>query len=250
MDAIITETNHPVPPPSHPSLDRPLEAVFLLYLFMRQRGKLDARILSGKRKMASQPTSAITQLLDAAARGDAVAVDRFWSAAHGELRALARALLAREGSDCSLQPTALVNEAYLRLGGHEPFQWANRRHFFGAAAQAMRRILVEHARRRGSLKHGGGQAPLPLVDEPAAPKGDGMTVLAIDEALEKLEQVDPLAAEIVTLRYLFGLSIDETAAALDVSARTVDNKWRSARAWLHRELSKGDSTWCGRGHRG
>ena len=196
--------------------------------------------------MASQPASGITQLLDAAAQGDATAVDRFWSAAYEELRGLARTLLAREGSDCSIQPTSLVNRAYPRLHGLGPFRWENRRHFFGAAAKAMRRILVDDARKRGRLKRGGGQAPLPLTDEPAAPERDRLTLLAIAEALEKLEEVDPLAAEVVTLRYLLGLSIDETAAALEVSPRTVDNKWRAARAWLHRELGKGDSAWGAR----
>ncbi len=191
----------------------------------------------------SQP---ITQLLDAATQGDAVAANRLWSAIHEELRRLARAQLGQEGPGCSLQTTSLVNEAYLRLVGNEPVQWANRRHFFGAAAKAMRRILVDDARTRGRLKRGAGQTPGTLPVGLPAPEEDPVRVLAIDEALQKLEQADPRRAELVMLRYFAGLSIDETAAALGVSPRTVDTEWRFARAWLHRELSKGDSTWCGR----
>ena len=204
----------------------------------------------GKRVLAKPSTGAITQLLDAAAQGDAPAVERFWTAAHEEVRTLARVHLAREGPECSLQTTALANEVYLRLGGNAPFRWANRRHFFGAVAKAIREILIDDARKRRRLKRGGGRALLSLDDEVPAPADEPVTVLAIDEALEKLEQVEPVGAEVVRLRYFLGLSIDETATVRDVSARTVDNKWRSARVWLHRELSKGDSTWRGRGPRG
>jgi len=114
----------------------------------------------------------------------------------------------------------------------------------------MRRIVTEEARGRKRLKRDGGRAPLPLLDEPAGPDQDDLEVLAVAEALEKLEQTNPLGARIVQLRYFDGFSIDETAAELGVSPRTVDTKWRAVRAWLHRELSKGDSTWCRRGHRG
>ncbi|MHC4094028.1 MAG: ECF-type sigma factor [Planctomycetota bacterium] len=196
--------------------------------------------------MPSPPGGPVTQLLEAAAQGDAAAVNRLWSAVHKELHRLAQAQLAREGSSCSLQTTELVNEAYLRLIGDSPVEWDNRRHFFAAAAKAMRRILVDDARRRGRAKRGGGQPPAPLLDEPPVPAQDPVRVLAIEEALQKLEQVDPPRAEIILLRYFAGLSIDETAAALGVSARTVDTRWRFAKAWLHRELSKGDSTRCRR----
>jgi RNA polymerase sigma factor (TIGR02999 family) len=177
------------------------------------------------------------------------------------LHGLARAQLAQEGPGCSLQNTSLVNEAYLRLIGDGHVEWANRRHFFAAAAKAMRRICVDDARRRERLKRGGGQAqpagpadasdrsaraPGTLLGDPPAPEQDPAEVLAIDEALQKLEQDDPRRAELVMLRYFAGLSIDETAAALGVSARTVDTEWRFAKAWLHRELSKGSSTCCGR----
>ena len=197
--------------------------------------------------MTSQPGSSVTQLLDAAAQGDATAVNRLWSAIYDELHRLAQAQLAQDGPGCSLQATSLVDEAYLRLIGDGHVEWDNRRHFFAAAAKAMRRILVDDARNRGRLKRGGDQPPAPLPDALPAPEEDLAKVLAVDEALQKLEQVDPPRAEIVLLRYFAGLSIDETAAALGVSPRTVDAGWRFAKAWLHRELSKGDSTWCVRG---
>lgn len=200
--------------------------------------------------MASRPTTAITQLLDAAREGDAAAVERLWPAAHEEVRAIARSHLAREGPGCSLQTTELVDEVWLRLDGNGPLRWENRRHFFGAVAKAIRQILIDDARKERRLKRGGGRARLTLEDDVPASEGEAGMILAIDEALEQLGHVDPLGAEIAKLRYLLGLSIDETAAAIDVSPRTVDNKWRAARAWLHRELGKGNSTWCGRGRRG
>lgn len=195
--------------------------------------------------MAKPAAGPITQVLAAASEGDGTALNRLWSAVYEELHRLARAQLGQEGSCCSLQTTSLVNEAYLRLVGNEPVQWANRRHFFGAAAKAMRRILVDDARTRGRVKRRSGQAPEPLPHELPGPEQDPVKLLAIHEALQKLEQADPRRAELVMLRYFAGLSIDETAAALDVSPRTVDTEWRFARAWLHRELSKGDSTWGG-----
>ncbi|MBU0717208.1 MAG: sigma-70 family RNA polymerase sigma factor [Planctomycetes bacterium] len=206
---------------------------------------MDAPFSYGEGVVTTRPESPITKLLDAATPGNAAAANRLWSTIHEELCQLARAQLAHEGPGCSLQATSLVNEAYLRLIGDDHVEWANRRHFFGAAAKAMRRILVDDARSRGRLKRGGGQTPGQPDEEPPATEEDPLRLLAISEALEKLEQADPPRAEIVMLRYFAGLSIDETAAALDVSPRTVDTGWRFARAWLHRELSKGDSTWGG-----
>ncbi len=188
----------------------------------------------------------ITQLLDSAAQGDPAAQNRLWSAVYEEVHSIARAQLAQEGPNCPLQPTLLVNEAYLRLVGDGQVEWTSRRHFFGAAARAMRRILVDDARSRGRMKRGSGKIVGPLPDEIPGPDGDPATLLAMSDALDKLEQVDPPRAEIVMLRYFAGLSIDETAAALNVAPRTVDTGWRFARAWLFRELSKGDSTWGGR----
>ena len=191
--------------------------------------------------MADTDPGPVTQLLVAAGQGDAAAADRLWSTVYDELRRLARGQLAREHSGCSLDSTSLVHEAYLRLVGREPIEWANRRHFFAAAARAMRHIRVEDARRRGRFKRGGGRQASPLTDEPPIFDDDPVEVLAIDEALRNLEKVSPRQAEIVMLRYFAELSVDDTAEALGVSPRTVDYEWRFARAWLHRELSRDDT---------
>ncbi len=191
--------------------------------------------------MAARNPGPVTQLLVAAGRGDAAAADRLWSAVYDELRRVARCQLAREGPGCTLDSTSLVHEAFLRLTGDEPIEWANRRHFFGAAARAMRRIRVDDARKRGRFKRGGGQQPELSNEEPPVFDDDPVEVLAVDEALQNLEHTAPRQAEVVMLRYFAGLSVDETAGALDVSPRTVDYEWRFARAWLHRELSKGDT---------
>ena len=189
--------------------------------------------------MATNPQP-LTQLLVATRQGDRLAADRLWSTVYDELHRLAQWQLAREGPRCNFDSTSLVHEAFLRLIGDEPVEWANRRHFFGAAARAMRRIRVDDARRRGRLRHGGGRQPDPISEDPPVFGDDPTEVLAIDEALQSLERAAPRQAEVVMLRYFAGLSVDETAAALAVSPRTVDYEWRFARAWLHRELTKGD----------
>ena len=199
--------------------------------------------------MTSRATRPITQLLHAATKGDQAARERLWSTVYDEIHHLAQIQLAGEGRGCQLQPTALVNEAYLRLVGDNQMEWTGRRHFFGAAAQAMRRILVDNARSRGRLKRGAGKQPAALPEDLPSPESDPVRLLAISEALERLERADPPRAEIVVLRYFGGLSIDETAQALHVSSSTVDTAWRFARAWLHRELGKGDTT-IGGGHAG
>lgn len=157
---------------------------------------------------------------------------------YDELRRLARARLARESPGLTLQPTALVHEAYLRLAGDgKARRWDRRGHFFAAAAISMRRILVERARRVGRLRHGGGQIQVELdPDAPAAatPIDD---VLAIDQALDELERLDPRKARVVMLRYFAGLTVEETAEAMDLSPATVKNEWAFARAWLHRVLA-------------
>ncbi|MBL8860877.1 MAG: sigma-70 family RNA polymerase sigma factor [Planctomycetes bacterium] len=158
---------------------------------------------------------------------------------YDELRALARARLAREGAPQTLQATALVHEAWLRLVGPEDPGWKGRGHFFGAAARAMRHVLVDRARARGRDKRGGGAQRVTLdaaAVVSAEPDGD---VLALDEALTRLEAHDPRKAEVVLLRHFAGLELDETAAALGVSASTVKADWAYARAWLLRELERG-----------
>jgi len=183
----------------------------------------------------------VTQLLVAASQGDTRAGSRLWSVVYDELRRLARRQLANESPDCTFESTSLVHEAFLRLVGDEPVEWANRRHFFAAAARVMRHIRIDDARKRGRIKRGGDRQAQPVNDELAVFDDDPTEVLAVDEALKRLEEVAPRQAEVVALRYFAGLSVDETAQALGVSPRTVDYEWRLARAWLHRELGRGDT---------
>ena len=195
--------------------------------------------------MATPPAESVTQLLQALSQGHTSAQKELWSLIYEELHGLARGQMAKEPAGLTLQSTALVHEAYLRLIGDENVQWANRRHFFGAAANAMRRIRIDDARRRGRQKRGGGQQRVPIDEANAVLDQDPAQVLAIDEALTKLEQADPRKAEVVMLRYFAGLSVDETAEALGVAPRTVDSEWRFAKAWLHRELKRGDTSDAG-----
>ena len=154
-----------------------------------------------------------------------------------ELRRLARARLARERHELTLQPTALVHEAYLRITGtDQDRRWDRRGHFFAAAALAMRRILVERARHYQRLRHGAGAGQVPLDEGMLRADPQLVDLVAVDEALSRLELSDARKAQIVTLRYFAGLSIEETAAALDLSAATVKNEWKFARAWLYRVL--------------
>ena len=159
---------------------------------------------------------------------------------YDELRMLAAAHLRREDSGHSLQPTALVNEAYLRLVGAYAPPWDDRGHFFRAAAEAMRRILIEHARKRSRHKRGGGRVQVSLSAVGPASWDEPEQVLALDEALRRLEEQDPRSAEVVQLRYFGGLSVQETAEALGVSERTVKREWTFARVWLHDALREGD----------
>jgi RNA polymerase sigma factor (TIGR02999 family) len=195
------------------------------------------------------PAHEVTLALEAVRRGDARAAEDLLEAVYTQLRELARARMAREpggGAGMTLDATALVHEAYLRVigpaaDGDTPRQgWDGRGHFFGAAALAMRRILVERARHRNRQRHGGGRDRVELNDDLVAspnPEANGTDLVALDEALAKLEQHDARKAKVVSLRYFAGLTVEETAAALDLSAATVKNDWAFARAWLHRELS-------------
>jgi RNA polymerase sigma factor (TIGR02999 family) len=191
----------------------------------------------------------ITQILRLAERGDPTAANELLPLVYQELRRLASQKLAQEAPGNTLQATALVHEAYLRLvGSPVPQRWDGRRHFFGAAAEAMRRILVESARRRHSQKRGGGMAREPLEAlEVAAPQAPD-ELLALDEALGELNAADPGAAELVKLRYFAGLSIPEAAEILGVSPRTADRLWAYARAWLHQHISDVDAGTGAAGH--
>lgn len=174
-------------------------------------------------------------MLQAAGSGDQAAHARLYEAVYAELRRVAKSRLRREAPGHTLQPTALVNEAYLRLAPGDS-GWESRRHFFGAAAEAMRRILVDHARQRLAAKRGGGaeRVTLSAIDLPGGE--EGADVLQIDEALQQLATERPRLAELVTLRYFAGMSIEETAQALGISPATAKRDWAFARAWLQERL--------------
>jgi RNA polymerase sigma factor (TIGR02999 family) len=176
-------------------------------------------------------------LLDRMAGGDAHAAEELLPLVYDELRRLARSRLAREAPGQTLTPTALVHEAYLRLAGPGPVAWANRAHFFAAAAEAMRRILIERARRRRRERHGGGRLRVTLDDRIPDELDDPERLLALHDALDRLEAQDPEMAVVVKLHRFAGLTLEETAAALDSSDRTVSRRWTAARAWLRREMA-------------
>lgn len=178
----------------------------------------------------------LTVLLKAACSGDREAYARLYEAVYAELRKVAGANLRREAPGHTLQPTALVNEAYLRLTPACSFE--NRRHFFAAAAEAMRRILIDHARRRRSGKRGGGLERVTLSGVDVASPDRGLDVMAVDAALTELAASKPRLAELVTLRCFAGMSIEEAAAALEVSPATAKRDWAFARAWLSERLGE------------
>lgn len=179
----------------------------------------------------------VTRLLAAWSGGDPRALDALIPLIYGELRALAARSLSRESPGHTLQPTAVVHEAYLRLVDQKRATWKNRNHFFAVAAQTMRRLLVDHARRRNAEKRGGSPARIPLEKAGAAVTPPETDVLALDRALEKLAALDAHQAKVVELRYFGGLTLDETAEVLGTSPSTVSRAFRLARAWLYRELS-------------
>ena len=181
--------------------------------------------------------SDVTRILESIEHGDPKAADELLPLVYGELRKLAASKMARESPHQTLQPTALVHEAWLRLVGKDNPQFANRAHFFAAAAEAMRRILIDNARRKRALRHGGEQQRVDVenVLEVAAP-GDDDELLAVNEALDKLAVQNKVEAELVKLRYFVGMTLEEAAAVLGVSARTADNYWAHARAWLYRAI--------------
>ncbi len=180
----------------------------------------------------------VTRLLDGARRGDRLAAEELLPVVYGELRRLAGARMARERPGQTLQPTALVHEAYLRLVKDQDLGWENRRHFFAAAAEAMRRILIERARRYARHKHGAGQRRVDFDPELAIAEPDADELLSLDRCLDRLEQRDPAMAGVVKLRFFAGLTVDETAAALAISPRQVARLWSGARAWLRREMKR------------
>ena len=181
--------------------------------------------------------SQFTQLLERAHGGDAPAADELLPLVYEELRKLAACKMANEKPGNTLQPTALVHEAWLRLVGKENPNFAGRSHFFAAAAEAMRRILIDRARRKLAVRHGGGQERVDINEVQIAATAEDDQLLAVNDALNKLAARDPLEAELVKLRYFVGLTMDEAASLLGISPRTARNYWAHARTWLYREIA-------------
>ncbi|MCI0488009.1 MAG: sigma-70 family RNA polymerase sigma factor [Blastocatellia bacterium] len=181
-------------------------------------------------------TATITQLLIKWRNGDKAALDELMPQVYDELRRLANHYLRQERPDHTLQATALVHEAYLRLVGENEIDWQNRAHFFGIAAVRMRQILVEHARSRQAAKRGGGDYRLSLGEADLLAEKRDVNLLALDDALERLEALDPQKSRIIELRYFGGLTIEETSEALRISPSTVKRDWSMARAWLRSEI--------------
>jgi RNA polymerase sigma factor (TIGR02999 family) len=186
--------------------------------------------------MADAARDNVSQVLDDMKNGDQRAADKLLPLVYDEFRALARHYLAQERANHTLQPTALVHEAYMKLVDQTRVDWQGRSHFFAVAAQAMRRILVDHARSRQRDKRGGGRARVVLDEEVALSPQKDEDVLALDEALQRLAKLDPRQAKVVELRFFGGMNVEEVAQALGVSKRTVEGDWTFARAWLSKEL--------------
>jgi RNA polymerase sigma-70 factor, ECF subfamily len=180
----------------------------------------------------------VTQMLLDWGNGDKAALDKLVPVVYQELRRLARYYMRHERAGHTLQTSALVNEAYIRLVDYRQMRWQGRAHFFAVAAQAMRRILVEHARKRHFAKRGGGAVQVSLDEAATVSEKQASDLIALDDALSSLEAIDPRKCRIVELRYIGGLNIEETAEVLSISPATVQREWRSAKAWLYRTISE------------
>jgi len=186
--------------------------------------------------------SDVTRILQAAQQGDPTAADQLLPLVYDELRRLAASKMANEASGHTLQPTALVHEAWMRLVGTDNPTFAGRAHFFAASAEAMRRILIDRARRKNALRHGGKQERVDVQNvDLASPDADDQ-LLAVNEALDKLAAQDPIEAQLVKLRYFIGLTVDEAASLLEISPRTARNYWAHARTWLYHEITRVDTS--------
>jgi RNA polymerase sigma factor (TIGR02999 family) len=185
--------------------------------------------------ISSRLMSDLTRILNTVAHGEVGAAERLLPIVYEELRRLAAHRMAGENLSQTLQPTALVHEAWLRLSGDENRKWNDRTHFFAAAAEAMRRILVDNARRKRTQRHGGGQQRVEL-NEISVAIADEEQLLAVNEALEKFAKLDPQKAELVKLRYFVGMTIEEAAEVLGISLATAKRHWAYARAWLYEEM--------------
>jgi RNA polymerase sigma factor (TIGR02999 family) len=191
--------------------------------------------------MTASPPN-VTAMLRDWSNGDRQAQDQLFRAVYNELHRQAARHLRHENPGLSLQTTDLIHEAYLRLIDQQHVEWQNRLHFFGIAAQVMRRVLVDHARSRQAAKRGGSAIRLPLEEAMAVLPGLDLDFVALDEVLTRLAEIDPQQSQVVELRFFSGLSVEETAKVLDVSERTVKRDWNVAKAWLRRELSRGEET--------
>jgi RNA polymerase sigma factor (TIGR02999 family) len=188
--------------------------------------------------MNSAPSGLVTRLLDDVSAGSHEALDRLLPYVYGELRRRAAAYLRKERVGHTLQPTALVHEAWIRLVDQRDVRWQNRAHFFAIAAQAMRRILVDYARTQQRAKRGGGARPVTLVESSAMIPAREVDLVALDEALTRLAAVDSTQSRLVELRFFGGLTVEETAAVMGTSPATVKREWTIAKAWLHHELNR------------
>jgi RNA polymerase sigma-70 factor, ECF subfamily len=184
-----------------------------------------------------EPGGGVTRLLDELSTGREQAFDELLPLVYRELRRRAASHLRRERQNHTLQPTALVHEAFLKLVDQRNVRWQNRAHFYAVASQAMRRILVDHARTHMRLKRGGGGPQVTLDEAMMAEDSRSVDIMALEQALRRLGAVDPRQARVVEMRFFGGLSVDETAAVLDISAATIKREWTMAKAWLHAELS-------------
>ena len=207
------------------------------YYVAERSGEIESLTLTEPHDHQSSRSGEVPDLLHRWQLGDADALEELLPIVYKELRRIADGYLRRESGGHTLQPTALVNEAYMRLVKAQGLEWKNREQFFGISANIMRRILVDHARSSSAAKRGGESTPVTLDDGIAAGSGRGEDVLLLDAALTKLAEFDPFAAQIVELRYFTGLTIEETAVALKTSPMTVKREWSTARLWLHREIT-------------
>jgi RNA polymerase sigma factor (TIGR02999 family) len=189
------------------------------------------------RRKLSFPPHEITRLLDEWGNGNQTALDKLYPLVYDELRRMAHRYMSRERKGHTLQTTALINEAYLRLVEQRNVHWENRAHFFGISAQIMRRILIDHARRYDYAKRGGGAQRVSLDEAAVVAKERAAELLDLDEALNRLAEVDPRRSRVVELRFFGGLDNEEIAWLLKISPNTVTRDWKMARAWLYRELS-------------
>lgn len=189
--------------------------------------------------MMTLSTPGLTELLSDWQQGDQTALDRLTPLVYDELRRIAHRYVQRERNGHTLETTALVNEAYLRLAGQKKIEWQNRAHFFAVSAQVMRHILIDHARRRQYAKHGGDARQVSLEEAGAMSQERSRELIALDEALDELAKLDARKSRVVELRYFGGLNLEETANVLEVSVMTVRRDWRAAKAWLFRRMKEG-----------